>query len=434
MSKPESPSGVYTRQNFLSIYVPAMTLAVGTGIVIPALPVYAKSFGVSFEVASLVIIVQQLGTTLSSLPIGLLMDRIGRRRVVLGGPILLAISSMLSAMAQSFPELLVYRFIGGVGQQMWLLGRLTMIADTGATGERGRQITTMSAMESAGRLFSPAIGGFIAAFWGIRAPFIAHAVLSFIAIIPSFKLVRETAPQLALGAGRGRAQAAARPEGGFAALFTFEVVMFFIAQFLASLTRGPIFSGQLNLYGAYAYDLPPQTIGLLATIVTAVGIPISLSAGYIMDHFGRKATLVPGFSLLTLALAFISVTAYAHLSMKMFMLAYICVHTSNAITGSNMQTLGSDIAPDNARGRFYGIWNTLGSVGSPASTSIFAVLSAGMGYWTAFGFLSAMACGTAFILATQVRDRVRERRAAVAATATAPGRPDPEQRSADAMQ
>ena len=50
MSKLES-GGVYTRQNFISIYIPAMTLAVGTGLVIPALPIYAKSFGVSFEVA-----------------------------------------------------------------------------------------------------------------------------------------------------------------------------------------------------------------------------------------------------------------------------------------------------------------------------------------------------------------------------------------------
>jgi MFS family permease len=291
---------------------------------------------------------------------------------------------------------------------MWLLGRLAMIADAAADRERGRQITTMHAMESAGRLVSPAIGGFLAGLWDIRAPFLAHAVLSFIAIIPSFKLVRETAPQLARGAGRGRTHADEAPDAGFRALFTHQVLIFFVAQFFASLTRGPIFSGQLNLYGAYAYDLSPQTIGILATVVTAIGIPITLCSGYIMDRFGRKATLVPGFSLLTLALVFISVTAYVHLPLSMFVAAYLCVYISNGITGGNMQTLGSDIAPEKARGKFYGVWNTLGSVGSPASTSVFALLSAGMGYWAAFGFLSAMACGTAFILATQVRERLRE--------------------------
>ena len=89
MSSTEHGGGIYSRQNFLSIYVPAMILAVGTGIVVPAIPVYAKSFGVSFEIASLVIIVHQLGMALSSYPVGLLIDRIGRRKILLTGPVLL---------------------------------------------------------------------------------------------------------------------------------------------------------------------------------------------------------------------------------------------------------------------------------------------------------------------------------------------------------
>ncbi len=407
MSNAKPKSGIYSRYNFLSIYIPAMTLAVGTGIIIPVLPIFAKSFQVTFEVASLVIIMQQLGVTLASLPTGLLLDRIGRRKVVLAGPILLSLSSFLTVIARSFPELLFYRFIGGVGQQMWQLGRLTMIADTGADRERGRQITTMSAMENAGRLFAPALGGFVAVIWDIRAPFIVHGLLSLAAIIPSFKLVRETAPHLT-NDSKGE-QADSGPDAGFRALLTYQVIIFFVAQFLASLTRGPIFSGQINFYGAYAYDLGPQTIGILATAVTAIAIPITLGAGYIMDRYGRKATLVPGFSLLTVALIFIGITDYTSSSFKIFVIAYLCVFTSNAITGSNMQALGSDIAPKKARGKFFGVWTTVGTFGAPTSTSIFALLSAARGYWAAFGFLSVMALSTAVILGTQVRDRLREK-------------------------
>ncbi len=405
----QTGSGVYTRQNLLSIYLPAVTLAIGTGMIVPAIPVYARSFGVSFEVASLVIIVQQLGSTLSALPTGLLIDRIGRRKIVLAGPILLAISSLLIVRAESFPELLAYRFIGGVGQQMWQLARLAMIADTGADRERGRQITTMSAMENTGRLLSPALGGLLAGFWDIRAPFVAHALLSMAAIIPSFKLLQETAPQLRSGGRRGRLAADA-PDAGFLALLTFPVIIFFVAQVFASLTRGPIFTGQLNLYGAFVYDLDPQTIGLLATTVTAIGIPISLASGQIMDRFGRKTTLVPGFSLLAVAMALIGVTAFLEAPFHVFLIAYFFVHGSNSITGGNMQTLGSDIAPDTARGRFYGVWHTLGSLGGPIGTSAFAALSGGVGYWAAFGLIGVMAAGAALILGVLVRDRVRDER------------------------
>jgi len=404
--------GVYTRQNFLSIYLPSIALAMGTGIVVPALPVYARSFGVSFEVASLVIIVQQLGHTIVAYPTGLLMDRFGRRKVVLAGPILMALSSFLAAMAGSFPELLIYRFIGGIGEQMWRVGRLTMIADTGADRERGRQITTMSAMESSGRLFAPMIGAFIALFWDIRAPFIAHGVLCLIAIIPSFLLIRETAPHLIKVGANGRPAPTKAPDAGMRALLVFPIVIFFTAQFFASFARGPIFTGQLNFYGTYAYDLGPQNIAMLATITTAVAIPMSLASGYIMDHFGRKATLVPGLTLLTVAFGFLGLTAIFHMPFEAFMIAYLAVYACTAMTGGNMQTLGSDIAPASARGRFYGVSHMIGNIGGPLATAAFAALSAGFGYWSAFAFLGFTAGAAALILGTQVRDRVRAERKA----------------------
>jgi MFS family permease len=414
MSSPPQPGGgVYTRQNFLSIYAPSVALALGTGIIIPALPVYARSFGVPFEVASLVIIGQQLGHIFSAYPTGLLMDRVGRRKIVLAGPLLLALSSLLVALAGSFPELLVYRFIGGIGEQMWRVGRLTIIADTGGDRERGRQITTMSAMESAGRLFSPALGAGLAVYWDIRAPFIAHAILCLLAIIPSFKLIRETAPNLVKGGMRR--STAAMSGGGMRALLVFPVIMYMVAQFFASFARGPVFTGQINLYGAYAYDLGPQQIALLATITTAISIPISLSSGWIMDHFGRKATLVPGFTLLLLSFGFLGLTALIPVPFAVFMAAYLCVYACTSMTGGNMQTLGSDIAPANARGQFYGVSQTLGHFGGPVATSAVALLSAGIGYWSAFAFLGFTAGSAAFILGTQVPDRLRDERKLVRA-------------------
>jgi MFS family permease len=409
VSQPEQAgTGVYSRHSILSIYVPAITLAIGSGIIVPALPIYAKSFGVSFEVASLVLIVQQLGRALSAYPTGMLIDRIGRRKVVLAGPLLLAFSSAMMAVAGSFPELLLYRFISGIGEQMWLIGRLAMIADTGADHERGRQITTMHAMESTGRLLSPAIGGFVAAFWDIRAPFIAHAVICLITIIPSFRLVQETAVQGGRGGRRG-ATTTDEPDPGWSALLQRPLIMFFIAHFCTSLTRGPIFSGQMNLYAAFAYDLEPQAIGLMATGVSAIHIPISLASGYVMDHFGRKATLVPGFSLLAGALILIAVFAWLELPVHFFLLAYFLVHAANGITGGNMQTLGSDIAPPNARGRFYGVSQTMSHAGSPFSTTAFALLAKAGGYWAAFVFLSLTSAVAAFVIGTQVQEKMRER-------------------------
>src|SRR5438094_3820019 len=109
---------------------------------------------------------------------------------------------------------------------MWMLSRLAIIADVGAQRQRGRQITGMMTMDSAGRLLGPALGGFLAAAWDIRVPFVVFAILSLLSIIPSFKLVKETAPsRLDREASRGESKFQ-----NLAALLIFPVMMLFVAQ------------------------------------------------------------------------------------------------------------------------------------------------------------------------------------------------------------
>ena len=144
-------TAILSRQNVLSLYLPAVILALGTGIALPALPVYARSFDVSLGVASSALVASGLGGLAAGLPTGYLLDRFGRRKIILAGPLVTALASLLLVTAESFPEVLVYRFIGGVAAQMWMLGRLAIVADTGADAQRGRQITGMHAMDSGGR-------------------------------------------------------------------------------------------------------------------------------------------------------------------------------------------------------------------------------------------------------------------------------------------
>ncbi len=391
-------------------------MALATGIAAPAIPVFSKSFGVSFEVASLVFTANLLGGAFSTLPTGYLVDRVGRRKIILAGPVLLAVSSILTANAHSFTELLVYRFIGGWAQNMWTLGRLAMIADTGATRSRGRQITGMLSMETTGRLMGPAVGGFVAAAWDVRMPFLLHAALCLIAIIPSFKLIRESAPTRRSDGSAGRA--ASDERGALAALMTVPVIMFLCAQLFASFTRGTLFSGAMTLYPVYAYGVGSATIGVIATIASVIGIPITLTSGHVMDRFGRKATIVPGFTLLGLSFLFMMFTAYVHTAFPVWVLSFLMVQASQSITSGNMQTLGSDMAPRHARGKFMGMWQLIGQIGTTLSPAVFGFVSAGYGYAAAFTVFACSALGAALIVGTQVQETVRREDLR---TANAPG-------------
>ena len=404
MSQPDQGDAARgARYSILSLYLPALILALGTGIAAPALPVYAKSFDISFGVASLVIIVHMVGGAAASIPTGYLLDRIGRRKIVLVGPIITALTSFLIAAAQSFPELLVYRFLNGAAAQMWVLARLAIITDTGGE-RRGRQITSMFGMDSVGRLLGPAVGGFAAAAWDVRVPFILHGIVALLAIVPSFKMVRETNPTPA-----GPATTAAAPGGkqggaSLADLLIFPVLALFLVQLLASLTRGSIWGGTLDLYVVYAYGVGPEMLGLLGVITGAISIPITFTTGPLMDRFGRKTILVPGLALLGAGLGFMALTAYALSPFAVYVVAFFLVRAAVSTTSGSMQVLGSDVAPPHARGRFFGMWRLMGEIGTFLSPVLFALLAERFGFTASFVFLTLTALGAALVLGTQVRE------------------------------
>ncbi len=406
MSEPEvAPAGESRHQLVLSLYLPAFILGLGTSIAAPAIPIYARSFDVSFGVAALVLVANGLGSAAATLPIGYLLDRIGRRKIVLAGPLLTALTSFLVAAAQSFPELLVYRFIAGWALQMWVLGRLAMITDRGGD-RRGRQITGLYGMDSAGRLLGPAVGGFAAAAWDIRVPFILYGVLALVAIIPSFRLVRETQTDAAAPARGERADG-----GGRLALATFlawPLLVLFAIQLLASLTRGAIWGGTLDLFVVYAYGVGPEVLGVLVTATSAIGVPITFAAGHLMDRFGRKATLVPGLALLSGGLISMAAIAYLGLSLAVYAASLFWVRAALSITSGSMQVLASDNAPAEARGRFLGAWRLIAEIGQVLSPVTFAGMADALGFAAAFGFLGCTSLGAAVLLGVGVRDTKRQ--------------------------
>jgi MFS family permease len=379
-------------------------------IAAPALPLYAKSFNVDFGTASMVLVANQFGGTVSTMPTGYLIDRFGGRKMVLLGPILTGFASLLMAFAHSYPELLIYRFIEGWAMQMWTLGRLEIITATGGS-RRGTQITGMFGMDSAGRLMGPALGGFVAAVFGLRAPFLLYGVIALAAIIPSFILVPETeyGKAKAAEAAPRAAGERGRPWALYASLLTVPVLMLLSGQFLASMTRGSLFGGTLDLYAVYAYGIGPETVGLLAALGGAIGLPLTFMSGRIMDRYGRRTTIVPGFCLLAVALAVMAVSAFAHWGFASYVGAFVFARVSLSAVSGSMQVVGSDVAPPHARGAFFGLWGLTRNIGGFLSPAVFAVVAQGWGFGASFVLLGIMSLGTAAIMGTQIKEAVRVR-------------------------
>jgi len=349
-----------------------------------------------------VIVMHALGGLVATVPTGFLVDHFGRRPILFIGPLLMAVASILTAMAGSFPELLAYRFVGGSAMEMWRQARLAMIADVSKQHQRGRQMTGMIGTEGAGRLIGPALGGVLAAR-SIRVPFIAHGILAVLAIIPSFFLLSESAPT-SRSRDKQKSDANLGTRDVIALMFDTRYRSFFCAQFFASMTRGVLWGGTLLLYATFVYDVGAKGLGGLATTSTLVSIPITLSCGYLMDRFGRKSTMVPGFSFMALGLFFLAASAQWQWSLAVFIGGFLWIHSGQAVTAGSMQVLGSDMAPASARGRFFGFWRLIGEIGGLISPALFGFVADHLSYSAAFAMFGLFAFLTAALLGFSVRE------------------------------
>ena len=87
-------------------------IALGYGVVAPVLPQFARNFGVSISAATFVITAFALMRLCFAPASGMLVQRLGERRIYVSGLIIVALSTGACAFAHTYWQLLVFRALG----------------------------------------------------------------------------------------------------------------------------------------------------------------------------------------------------------------------------------------------------------------------------------------------------------------------------------
>ena len=294
------------------------------------------------------------------------------------------------------------------------MSRLAAIADSSAQNRRGRQITGMASAGRIGTLMGPLLGGLIGELFGVRVPFAIYGVAAALAVVPMYVLMPETSPTV-LARRRGET-GTDEPDASWSTLLTFRVGALFVAQFLANAGRGgAIGHGAVFLiFAAYTYGTGPAALGVIGTIVGVLGIPIMLTSGQVMDRFGRKRQIVPAAVAVGTGLAMMAATAAAGWSFTAFVVAFVWINLGVSAMAGSMQTLGTDVAPAGARGKFFGGIRLVAGAGALSNPAVFsvstAVVAGSAGFATAFGIMAGAALLTALVVGTLVRETLQRSR------------------------
>ena len=286
----------------LPVYAPTLILAIGRGMLIPILPLFADSFEVSYGLVGLVLASQSIGTLIGDVPAGMMESRIGQRRSLLLGIATVMISVLAMSWARSAPELIAYGLLSGLGLALFNISRFAYITNTTPVHRRGRAIAIFGGIFRIGTFGGPVVGGAIGLWLGLRAPFVLYALLALAAFALVALFARDTG-QVSVTV-RGGVRGHSSHLWAVVKEHHHNLTTAGSGRFMAQMIR----SGRqivVPLFGSEVLGLDVQQIGLIISLSAAIDMSLFYPAGIIMDRYGRKFAYVPSFALQALGMAFI---------------------------------------------------------------------------------------------------------------------------------
>ena len=354
----------------------------GIAALFPVAPLYVARHGGGSLAIALFIAGPLVANTLVQVPAGRLVDRIGRRPILIGSRVVYGVLSIaLFIDAGPLWLLAVFRTLQGVSSGAYVPALLAALTDLSEPGKRGERFAQMQAVEMAGLLIGPALGG-AAALWRDSAAFGISGAAVLLGLIPMARVPETRAPRTARKAER----------------FRWWRMRGIIVPAVGLLAVGTIFS---------MYDVVwPQYLAARGNSAFVIGLSISLFAvpilllarrgGRLSDRLDRRK-LVPTAMLVTAACA----ASYPFLRELAIILSVGTVEAvAYVFLEPSLFAVIGDTAPDDARGAAMGVGGFFQFGGSALGAALLGALygvGEGLPFWggSAVLVLAAVVCALA---------------------------------------
>ncbi|HTI64217.1 MAG TPA: MFS transporter [Gemmatimonadaceae bacterium] len=362
------------------LMVTAFIDMVGTLMIIPLLPFYAKSFGANGLMVGILVSSFSIAQLLSAPMWGRFSDRYGRRPALVVGMMASAIAYVIFAFSDSLWLLFLSRLVQGSGG-----GTVSVIqayvADAVAPSQRAKGLGWLSAATNAGVALGPVLGSKMLMF-GHHGPGLAAATLC---VLNSMFALRYLVESRDMVEARSSVHKPGRSMAAVARVVTHssEPAPRLIWIYAIGIGAFQGLNAILALYLAARFGVTSTTIGYFYTYIGVISVLTrAVILGWAVDKFGEARLSRFGQALLAIGLAalpfihrmedpaafaarlggILPISAVAVLPYLPLALAVALLPLGTAFTFPCVTALLSRVIPNSDRGLYMGVQQTFGGV------------------------------------------------------------------------
>ena len=349
-------------------------------------------FGLSKQTAGVLGSITLLAAAAGGLIFGVIADRYGRVRALIGSVVIYAVFTAACGFAQNVVQLAVFRILLGLGMGGEWASGAALVSETWPDKHRGKALGIMQSSWAIGYALAALVAGLILPWKGWRAVF-------FVGIVPAFftLLVRRRVEEPEVWK-RSAALPSKDSMNGFRRIFQSDLRPITVAITLMNACTLFAWWG-FNLWIPAYLSLPHDQggIGLSAHTMSATVIAMQagmwlgyISFGFLSDLFGRKRCYI-----LYLVLAALLMFLYARIQASWLLMALgplVAFFGTGYFTG--FATVTAEIYETRVRATAQGFTYNLGRIASAVAPFAVGRMAQQHGFGAAFAI-----AGTAFVIA-----------------------------------
>lgn len=355
----------------------ALLVMLGVGLVLPILPLYARSFGVGYAGVGILVGAYALTRLVADIVSGPVIDRVGERVAAASGLLAVAGSALLTGLASTYVLAVVFWACAGAGSALVFAAMYSHLLRLVPHERMARTLSVFYGAFNAGVIGGGFLAGVVAGWLGLAAPLFATAGTSLAAALLYLRLlprdrVAPRRPHDVEPGGVSRVAAVLRTPGIGTALVTNLAYLWMVAA---------VFDTLVPLFASEELGMSTFGIGVVFAVALVAEFAVLYPSGSLADRVGRRAVLIPSLAALAITTALAGWPSTALL----FAGAMALLGLASGAAGVPPAAVLSDVVDRERSGTAVGVFRFCGDLGFTLGPLV-AGLSAG-----ALGFRSAFA-------------------------------------------